>query len=322
MTPLVSVIVFTYNQEHLLSETLNSIVSQNFPIEQYEVLIGEDCSQDQTALVAQNFAQRYPHVFAFCHPKNLGILKNYMYLLDRARGKYIMVCAGDDYWLPGKMQIQTNFMEQNQDVALLYGNFLYLKNGILEQHQPTFQELNFESLLFHNPICAPSTCWRRTFWEKFKQEVQPEKNGFTVEDWPLWLYLSLCGKIHYLNENFCVYRVQSGSASHQKQPSPEHLENFLLRHQTTYEITRIFGEKFSPDKMPWIEKEIARRLLELYWRHLMHHGLLPKVAKEVQHYAKMYPDLFTSRQKLLLPFLNSAFLWNNIGSFLKWWRKN
>ena len=61
MEDKISVIVTTYNQEDTIGRTLNSILAQkcHLPI---EIIIGEDCSTDNTRSVCENYAQRYPHI--------------------------------------------------------------------------------------------------------------------------------------------------------------------------------------------------------------------------------------------------------------------
>ena len=99
MEDKISVIVTTYNQEDTIGRTLNSILAQkcHLPI---EIIIGEDCSTDNTRSVCKDYAQRYPQIIRLM-PKaeNKGIQNNYYDCLLECKGKYIADCAGDDFWI-------------------------------------------------------------------------------------------------------------------------------------------------------------------------------------------------------------------------------
>lgn len=98
-----SVAIITYNQEKYISQTLDSILNQEHDYS-YEIVIGEDCSTDNTKKVIEEYVQKYPQIIKpLYNVKNKGIINNYYNVIEHCSGKYIMECAGDDYWLPGKM---------------------------------------------------------------------------------------------------------------------------------------------------------------------------------------------------------------------------
>ena len=129
MKPSVSVVVLTYNQEKYIAQALESILNQerNFPI---EILVNDDCSTDTTAEIVKHYKQKYPDVIrAYLQPVNSGAMKSYYNMLKLCRGKYFMNLAGDDYWLPGKMKLQFEYMENNPEVGMCFGKVKVLKNG-------------------------------------------------------------------------------------------------------------------------------------------------------------------------------------------------
>ncbi len=108
-----SVEVTTYNQKEYIGQTLQSIIDQEHNYK-YEILISDDCSTDGTQNVIKEFQKKYPDIIKpRYNEKNLGAMKNYYTNIERAQGKYLMGCGGDDYWLPGKVQKQISFMEKN-----------------------------------------------------------------------------------------------------------------------------------------------------------------------------------------------------------------
>ena len=106
---MVSVIVCTYNQEQWIRQTLDSILAQqtNYP---YEVIIGEDHGTDGTRAICQEYANKYDNVTLLPLTENLGVTANWIHCIQAGTGKYIMGCAGDDYWHnPYKLQLQVEY---------------------------------------------------------------------------------------------------------------------------------------------------------------------------------------------------------------------
>jgi glycosyltransferase involved in cell wall biosynthesis len=113
--PEVSVCVVTYNQEKYITECLQSVVDQETDFD-FEVLVADDCSTDGTGRIVQEFAEKYPDIVKpILHSKNIGAFHNYVSVHDAAIGKYIAHLDGDDYWLPGKLQIQKSFLDRNKE---------------------------------------------------------------------------------------------------------------------------------------------------------------------------------------------------------------
>jgi glycosyltransferase involved in cell wall biosynthesis len=111
--PEVSVCVVTYNQVEYIHECLQSVVDQETDFV-FELLVGDDCSTDGTRSIVQKFAEKYPDIVKpILHSKNIGALNNYVFVHNAAIGKYIAHLDGDDYWLPGKLQIQKKFLDEN-----------------------------------------------------------------------------------------------------------------------------------------------------------------------------------------------------------------
>lgn len=121
--PLVSITCMTYNHEQYIGQAIESFLMQKTTF-LYEILIGEDCSTDDTLRIVNEYVKKSPEkIRLITSPSNVGPRKNGIRLRDAARGKYIAICEGDDYWTdPLKLQKQVNFLEQNPDVCVVYHN--------------------------------------------------------------------------------------------------------------------------------------------------------------------------------------------------------
>lgn len=132
--PKVSVCVVTYNQEKYIRQCLQSIVDQKTNFD-FEVIVSDDCSTDGTSRIVQEFFVNYPDfIKPIYHKNNIGAYKNFLFVHSQATGEYISHMDGDDFTLPGKLQAQANFLDQNQDCNVLFHRvkILYEKTGILK----------------------------------------------------------------------------------------------------------------------------------------------------------------------------------------------
>jgi glycosyltransferase involved in cell wall biosynthesis len=122
---IVSVLCPTYNHERYLAKALDGFLLQktDFPI---EVIVHDDASTDQTALIVQDYQSRYPGFFSFIKQTENQYSKRessivHEIMFPRSRGKYIAICEGDDYWIdPTKLQKQVAFLEGRPDFSMVF----------------------------------------------------------------------------------------------------------------------------------------------------------------------------------------------------------
>lgn len=127
----VSVMMLTYFHENYVAQALDSILSQETTL-RYEILIGDDASQDRTPEIIREYAARYPDIIRpVLRTENLGANRNGYELGKLARGKYIAFLEGDDFWLdPQKMQKQWEFLEEHPEYSACCGKCLIVdENG-------------------------------------------------------------------------------------------------------------------------------------------------------------------------------------------------
>ncbi len=128
--PVLSILVISYNQIQYIAQTMDSLLSQEHDYS-YEIVIGDDCSTDGTAELLAEYQKKYPEIIRLhVNEVNQGFLKNYYATLNRATGKYLGFCAGDDWWLQGKVALQVEYMEKNPEVGMVYSRALPLYENI------------------------------------------------------------------------------------------------------------------------------------------------------------------------------------------------
>ena len=93
--PKVSVMIITYNQEDLISETIESVLFQNYP--NLEIIVSDDASTDKTPEIILSYASRYPNVvIPVLNKKNIGITGNSNTAFFACTGEMVAVLGGDD----------------------------------------------------------------------------------------------------------------------------------------------------------------------------------------------------------------------------------
>jgi len=118
-TPLVSVCVVTYNQEAVLRNCLESIVAQEADFK-FEVIVFDDASTDATPEIIKEFTLKYSFVRAVLRNKNVGAFQNFIECHSSSTAKLVCHCDGDDYWLPGKLKKQVDYMSKHPECNILW----------------------------------------------------------------------------------------------------------------------------------------------------------------------------------------------------------
>ena len=217
---IVSINCITYNHAPFIRQCLDGFIMQktNFA---YEILVHDDASTDGTADIIREYETKYPNIVKPIYQTENQYSKGVRVgpiNLQRAKGKYIAMCEGDDYWTdPLKLQKQVDFLENNPEYGLVH-------TGIKRYNQATGEFIEdyrktaisgdaFESLLLgESYIATLSVCFRRDLFANIDLSYMNEK--FMMGDYPLWIEMSRLCKIHYMPDVTCVYRVLENSASH------------------------------------------------------------------------------------------------------------
>jgi len=123
-TPIVSVLMLAYNHGPYLAQAIEGVLAQQTDIP-IELLIGEDCSPDNTREIALCYQREHPETIrVFTADKNVGATLNHRRILLAARGEFHAYLDGDDYWLPGKLARQVKYFRENSGCAAVYTNAL------------------------------------------------------------------------------------------------------------------------------------------------------------------------------------------------------
>lgn len=214
--PLVSIFCVSFNHEKFIAQALDGFLMQQTKFD-FEIVISDDCSTDNTRAVIEKYKENYPNLFRDVSPKkNLGMQRNWMHTLSTCAGTYIALCEGDDYWTdPNKLQKQVDFMQKHKDCALTYHPVEVIDQGGVNRTYP-----------YDNPVHNASTI------DVIKSHFIPTCSVMLVADsikkLPSWIakarsfdialemIVSLFGKIAYISDLMAVYRQHMGGISKSK----------------------------------------------------------------------------------------------------------
>jgi glycosyltransferase involved in cell wall biosynthesis len=221
---MISVVVTAYKQEKTISQTIKNILNQHceMPV---EIVIGDDGSDDRTEKIVNKIRNnRRVNIRLIRHSENIGVAANFAQCIKESKGKYIALCAADDYWHnPNKLQLQVDYLESNPDVGLIYTDYhkLNVNTGrITENHLTSsgvkiYQGENLTSAIFSGkvPILTVTVMFRKELFDRYVPADDYIKYKFPLEDWPTWLILSKYTKFAYLPVSTATYRYGHDSIS-------------------------------------------------------------------------------------------------------------
>ena len=212
--PVVTVLCPTYNHERFIAQCLDGILGQRTSFA-LEVLVHDDASTDGTAAIVRAYAERDTRVHAILQPVNIMQTGRSVMppLYAAARGRYLALCEGDDYWIdPDKLARQVALLEAD---ASLVGCFHNVRLIDAENHtlKLAHGELNMRGryaladLFPVNFIHTPSVLLRKAALPL----PLPEWVGrMPMGDWPLYLLTGKRGSFAYLAAPMAAYRQHAG----------------------------------------------------------------------------------------------------------------
>lgn len=220
-TPIVSVFMPAYNQEHLVAESIESVLAQDF--KDWELVIGDDCSTDNTFAVLESYRVKHQDKIKIIrNPVNLGITGNCNVILRNCAGKYIAIMGGDDLLLYNKLSKQVVLMEANPDCVLCYHDVeVFFSDSVCESRYWNSGIYGTKAVVGTTDIVAKALVEQGTgFMEATSVMVRRNnlpKNGFDVRipvasDWLMWI--EICaqnkGKVLFIDEILARYRKHNG----------------------------------------------------------------------------------------------------------------
>lgn len=244
---LVSIVCPAYNHEKYIRNCLEGFVMQKATFK-FEVIIHDDASTDTTTNIISEYVNKYPELFKVYiqrenqYHKDPRVCENFMF--PRARGKYIALCEGDDYWTdPNKLQLEVDYLENHPECGMVYtqAQVLYQSTGkvvLNESRQQDFVDI----LTNEDRIVILTTCFRKELMLGYMQNIHADRN-WMMGDLPWWLYISYHSEIKLLPVVTGGYRFLDESASHST-----NVERKVSFSKSAYSVRCFFAKRFGQEK--------------------------------------------------------------------------
>lgn len=241
-SPVVSICCLTYNHEPYIRQCLDGFVMQktNFPI---EILIHDDASTDRTQDIIREYEAKYPNIIKPIYQKenqySKGVKVSLVYNYSRAKGKYIALCEGDDYWTdPYKLQKQVDFLESHPDYVMCSHKW----DELLEDEKkicygnPTYvnqdgETYNLNDFVHGKWCCQPLTIMYRASALDLQYYNQFRK----AKDITLIYLLLKQGKGYCLPEVMGTYRIHANGIWSGINLDNKRLQDFSIK-KTIYDV--------------------------------------------------------------------------------------
>ncbi len=199
ITPKVSIGMPVYNGEKFIREALDSLLAQTFT--DFEIIISDNASTDDTPIICSEYAERDSRIRYVRQAENIGIMKNFQFVLDEAIGEYFMWAAHDDLW--GEKFIEENliFLNEHDDyitsisATIDYKGLTSKEVGVLIIDDDTSE--GRVNRIYKNQY------GNAKFYSLFKRNLIADVNvsnfSYIAGDWSIMLIYAKRGKFNALN---------------------------------------------------------------------------------------------------------------------------
>lgn len=206
--PLVSVIIPTFNRAHIISRSVDSVLAQTFT--DYEIIVVDDGSTDSTGEFLKNHYRDRIQYIAQSANRGLATARNRG--IEESRGTYIAILDDDDLWLPEKLALQVELLQNNPKVALAYCGTVKVncRGELLEEVKPETRGHIFKEMLNQNCLKGPASV------AMFPSAVLNSSGMFDTRlsscaDWDLWVRIARCGQVDFVDRPLVKYVIHESN---------------------------------------------------------------------------------------------------------------
>jgi glycosyltransferase involved in cell wall biosynthesis len=327
MPPQVSFVIPCYNLAHLLSDCVNSILAQSYG--DFEVLILDDCSPDQTPEVAQSFGDaRVQHVR---NVENLGHLRNYNKGIALSRGKYVWLISADDALRrPYALECYVQVMEEHPEVGYVFSPAMRLQDGqetetvswsMHGDYDAIFKGHSFlKKLVLGNCVAAPAGMVRKACYDRVSVFPLDLPNS---GDWYLWCVFALYFDAAYIAEPLVYYRSHGANMSKILTENARHVittDNIAVR----WRLKEKAEERGAAFVTHLCKEAIATHYAHLLADTIYKHGMFgiteEEFEKSLQQYTRNKSEALEMRVRVYTALGDQCYLHRDFSQALQYYR--
>lgn len=215
-----------YNHEKFIAQTIKSVQSQTY--RNWELLIVDDCSNDNSWEIIQKFAKKDKRIKAFRNNKNKGLIPNWEFLINNSRGAYIAFLEGDDVFYSNNLEKKIKIFEKYPKVGMVYCNFdiinttgaIVLRNYYKKHRIKTYENQKIKADEYLLSRIAPFSSYSQIMIRRniIKNGILPRSldsraKVFLPSDWDYNFRVSINNNIFFINASLLGYRKHDSNNS-------------------------------------------------------------------------------------------------------------
>ena len=212
MDEKIDILLATYNGEKFVREQLDSIINQTY--KNLRIIISDDCSNDSTIMILEEYKNKDNRIEVYLQEKNLGVVKNIEFLLNKVSSNFYMLSDQDDYWLPQKVEKSIEKLkEENAD--LVFGDL-----EVVDEKLDTIYESFNDYMLLSRKIKKYINTGKMNYLYNCvtgctilakKETIEyiiplPDSSKRLIHDHWIGIMTELNGKLAYMPEKYIKYR--------------------------------------------------------------------------------------------------------------------
>jgi glycosyltransferase involved in cell wall biosynthesis len=229
--PDVSVLLITYNHEPFVARALDSVLMQRGVT--FEVIVSEDCSTDGTLTIVRAAAESDPRITVIASERNLGCNDTVLRVLRAARGRYVSMLDGDDFWIAdNKLSRQVARLDADPTLGAYFYNARVVLDDAEEPEDRCWTaadhpaRIGIAQIWEGNPFATSAGMLRRAALASIGEwygEMGRAKGSTMITDWPLYIACAEQGDIAFDPEPVSGYRLH-GAGLYSGLPSRSKLD--------------------------------------------------------------------------------------------------
>lgn len=270
MTMLLSVCILSYNSSYSLNEAIDSILNQEY--QDFELIISDDCSTDNSWNIIRDYADKYKNIIALRTPQNLGMAKNANFALCHANGKYLAILHHDDSFRKDMLRKWVDMLEKHSSIGMCFNDYSCTELNVKSVHKnqlkriykkviPGSEFLKKDLLKYWGCSVWGSYVFRKSIWIKLNGL---KENFALLADVDFTMRIASISDIGYIDEQlidlrrmkpinypkdytefswnrmFLLFDIHSSNINRNNYPNYLHyiFKRFVFRNKVSFEIIK------------------------------------------------------------------------------------
>lgn len=210
MSELISIVLPVYNGERFLAESIESVINQTY--QNWELLILDDCSKDNTACIAKKYSAKDNRIHYYLNEKNLRLPGNLNRGFSLAKGKYLTWTSDDNMYRPNALECMLNKLKENADIDLVYASYQVIDENRKPVMVSEADHRGKDHILGSNVVGACFLYTRKAY----ELVGDYDTDLLLVEDFDYWQRMFACVRATCIDEVLYDYRWHENSLTSTK----------------------------------------------------------------------------------------------------------